>query len=49
MSNQERLVEILFTIDIPKFRKEVNIGNLTWIIRNLGFKNKNNPNFCRSK
>lgn len=42
---KERLEEILTTMDIPENRREINFGNLSWMIRNLAIRNGNHPNF----
>lgn len=42
---KERLKEILTTMDIPENRREINFGNLSWMIRNLAIRNGNHPDF----
>lgn len=42
---KERLEEILTTMDIPENRREINFGNLSWMIRNLAIRNGNHPDF----
>lgn len=42
---KERLEEILTTMDIPENRREINFGNLSWMIRNLAIRNGNYPDF----
>lgn len=42
---KERLEEILTTMDIPENRREINFGNLSWMIRNLAIRNRNHPDF----
>ena len=42
---KERLEQILATMDIPENRREINFGNLSWMIRNLAIRNRNHPDF----
>lgn len=42
---KERLKEILVTMDIPENRREINFGNLSWMIRNLAIRNRKHPDF----
>lgn len=45
MNDKEKLTEILSNMDIPEIRNKINFGNLMWMTRNLGFKNRNHPDF----
>lgn len=46
MHPEDRLKEILDTMDIPSQRKEVGIiSNLSWLNRNIGIRNSNHPQF----
>lgn len=45
MDNKQRLQKMLTTMDIPDFRREVNFGNISWMIRNLGVRNRDNENY----
>ena len=45
MNDKERLTEILSNMDVPEAKREINLGNLSWMTRNLAFRNKNHPNF----
>lgn len=45
MENKERLKELLSTMDIPNNRREINLGNLSWLTRNVAIRNRNHPDF----
>mgnify|MGYP003627594831 CR=1 FL=1 len=39
----KRLVEILTTMDVPKFRQELTPSNVRWLLRNLRARNGQHP------
>ena len=42
--NEERLLEILQTMDIPDFRKDVSeLSNIRWLLRNISIRNAQHP------
>lgn len=45
MNDKQRLSEILSTMDIPEIRREINLGNLSWLTRNMAIRNKGRMNF----
>lgn len=45
MNDKERLSEILSTMDIPEIRREINLGNLSWLTRNMVVRNRSRPDF----
>lgn len=45
MNDKERLSEILSTMDIPEIRREINLGNLSWLTRNMAVRNRSHPDF----
>lgn len=45
MNDKQRLSEILSTMDIPEIRREINLGNLSWLTRNMAIRNRNHPDF----
>lgn len=45
MNDKERLSEILSTMDIPEIRREINLGNLSWLTRNMVVRNRSHPDF----
>lgn len=45
MNDKQRLSEILSTMDIPEIRREINLGNLSWLTRNMSIRNRNHPDF----
>lgn len=46
---KERLEQILATMDIPENRREINFGNLSWMIRNLAIRNGSHPDFGEAR
>lgn len=45
MNDKQRLSEILSIMDILKIRREINLGNLSWLTRNMAIRNRNHPDF----
>lgn len=45
MNDKERLSEILSAMDIPEIRREINLGNLSWLTRNMAVRNRSHPDF----
>lgn len=45
MNDKERLSEILSTMDVPEIRREINLGNLSWLTRNMAVRNRSHPDF----
>lgn len=45
MNSKNRLEQILSTMDIPEYRREINFGNISWMTRNLSFRNRDNENY----
>ena len=44
--NDDRIDEILSTMDIPTMRRDTgDISNLRWLHRNVGIQNANHPQF----
>jgi hypothetical protein len=45
VSDVERLKSLLFLMDVPRPRKNINYSNILWLSQNLGNKNKNHIKF----
>ena len=42
--NEERLLQILQTMEIPEFRRDVcELSNLRWLLRNISIRNSQHP------
>lgn len=49
LTKEDMLNAILDTMDIPDNRRDIkDIGNLSWMLRNLQVRNKNNEDFGRA-
>jgi len=44
-----RLVEILATMDVPAQRQAPGISNLRWLMRNLGIRNAGHPDLAEAQ
>ena len=42
---QDRLVEILKSMDVPRRRCELSKNNLRWLARNIAVRNRDHPQF----
>jgi hypothetical protein len=45
---REELIEMISSMDIPLFRKELTITNLKWMQENLGIRNSDSPDFANA-
>jgi hypothetical protein len=41
--DKDKLIELLNKMDIPEKRKDINLGNLSWLRRNIFIRNGNHP------
>lgn len=41
------LMELLLTMDLPRDRIKLSEGNISWLLRNVGIENGENPNLQR--
>lgn len=49
MNNQvTELTQLLKSMDIPSYRKEIDKVNLKWLTKNLAKRNSENPNYART-
>ena len=44
-SDQTDLEMLLKSMDIPHFRKQIDKNNLKWLLKNLGKRNHDHPNY----